>query len=53
MALFLSWDLMLLPPDQQSQVYRFPAMIKLEEQSVLSGEQQLESSEWNGRFSKY
>ena len=30
-----------LPPDQRSQVYRFPALVKLEEQSVLSGEQKL------------
>ena len=30
-----------LPPDQQSRVYRFPATVKLEEQSVLSGEQKL------------
>ena len=30
-----------LPPDQRSQSYRFPAMIKLKEQSVLSGEQKL------------
>ena len=30
-----------LPPDQRSPVYRFPAMVKLEEQSVLSGEQKL------------
>ena len=30
-----------LPPDQRSQVYRFPATVKLEEQSVLSGEQKL------------
>ena len=25
-----------LPPDQQSQIYRFPATVKLEEQTVLS-----------------
>ena len=30
-----------LPPDQQSQIYRFPATVKLEEQTVLSGEQTL------------
>ena len=30
-----------LPPDQRSQIYRFPATVKLEEQSVLSGEQKL------------
>ena len=30
-----------LPPDQRSPVYRFPATLKLEEQSVLSGEQKL------------
>lgn len=30
-----------LPPDQQSQAYRFPATVKLEEQSVLSGDQNL------------
>ena len=30
-----------LPPDQRSQVYRFPGTVKLEEQSVLSGEQEL------------
>ena len=30
-----------LPPDRLSQVYRFPAMIKLQEQSVLFGEQEL------------
>ena len=30
-----------LPPDQRSPVYRFPATVKLEEQSVLSGEQKL------------
>ena len=30
-----------LPPDQRSQVYRFPATVKLIEQSVLSGDQKL------------
>jgi len=30
-----------LPPDQRSQTYRFPAIVKLEEQSVLSGDQKL------------
>lgn len=30
-----------LPPDQRSQTYRFPAVVKLEEQSVLSGDQKL------------
>ena len=30
-----------LPPDQRSQTYRFPATVKLEEQSVLSGDQEL------------
>ena len=30
-----------LPPDRLSQAYRFPAIVKLDEQSVLSGEQRL------------
>ena len=30
-----------LPPDQRSQVYRFPATLTLEEQSVLAGDQKL------------
>ena len=30
-----------LPPDQRSQMYRFPATVKLEQQTVLSGDQKL------------
>ena len=30
-----------LPPDQRSQAYRFPATVKLEQQSVLSGDKKL------------
>ena len=30
-----------LPPDQQSGFYRFPATVKLDQQSVLSGDQEL------------